>query len=430
MNGRDDARAATPAAHAPLADAATVAGAHALTWLVAGNAVGLLLAVLLAWPAAGDLLGALTYGRWVPVHLDVQLYGWTSLPVVGLLLRWVAREDARGRLSRLAVHAWSAAVLAGAVSWLAGGSSGKLFLEWSGASRVALVVAMALLEAALVVALLRRPRERWTRADVLPALVVTALAPLPGVLAWATSPDVYPAINPDSGGATGGSLMGSTLGMVAIVALVPLLAAHFGAFLLLDHGNHSHHEPAQIVGLASVAIWIPLLARHLSAFEWPHGARRWLAALAAWGVALVATGLVAFLPGLLERAKFTDSLVGHAHVALAGFVTTLGVVVLVALDPSGPLARAVDDRLAFVAWHAGLATHVVALGALGVIEQADAGALLRPDPGVNGLLALRVASGAVMLLASLRWASRAWAALAVATGSGRACEAAPAELAA
>ncbi len=63
---------------------ATAVCRHNLGWLVAANLVGLLLAVLLLWPGLNDLLAPLTYGRWVPLHLDWQLYDWCSLPLVGV----------------------------------------------------------------------------------------------------------------------------------------------------------------------------------------------------------------------------------------------------------------------------------------------------------------------------------------------------------
>ena len=53
---------------------------HALGWLAFGNAVGLYLALLLMEPRLQA--GIWTYGRWVPVHLNAQLYGWTALPLV------------------------------------------------------------------------------------------------------------------------------------------------------------------------------------------------------------------------------------------------------------------------------------------------------------------------------------------------------------
>ena len=43
---------------------------HSLGWLVAANVVGVWLGVTLLWPEMGDRLAPLTFGRWVPLHLD------------------------------------------------------------------------------------------------------------------------------------------------------------------------------------------------------------------------------------------------------------------------------------------------------------------------------------------------------------------------
>ena len=430
-------------AHATPPAAERLAAMHALAWLVAGNLVGLLMAVLLLAPQAGAVLGPLTWGRWAPVHLDLQLYGWASLPLVALLLSWYLPGARAGRLPALAVHAWSAAVLLGAISWLAGGSSGKLFLEWSGGARWMLAAAMGLLAVALLVAFLRRDRSESRALQVAKGALLAALLPVPAILFWSASPEVYPSINPDSGGATGGSLLGSTLGIVALVAGTPLLlhlrprrlavalrtfaliGLHFGLFLLLDHGDHSHHEPLQVAALASLLVWLPLLRAHLREFDWPPTARRWLLAAGAWALVLVATGLFAFLPGVLERWKFTHSLVGHAHVALAGFVSAWNLLVLVVLDRGGAIARSLDGRRSFVLWNAGLVAHLVALFALGALEASSPGGLLRPGALPDALLTLRVAGGAVQLIASWRWLTGAWKALAAAESGDAA--AAPAE---
>ena len=42
--------------------------------------------LLLVHPQLGDALGEYTYGRWAALHLNWQLYGWCSLPLVGVLL--------------------------------------------------------------------------------------------------------------------------------------------------------------------------------------------------------------------------------------------------------------------------------------------------------------------------------------------------------
>ena len=121
----------------------------ALGWLAAGCAVGLLLALLLAWPDGNALLAPLTYGRWVPVHLDLMLYGWTALPLVGLLLRVYLSGASERRAGRIALAGWSGALGAGALALLAGRSSGKLFLEWNGPAEAFFLAALVLLWIAL-----------------------------------------------------------------------------------------------------------------------------------------------------------------------------------------------------------------------------------------------------------------------------------------
>jgi len=186
------------------------------------------------------------------------------------------------------------------------------------------------------------------------------------------------------------------------VAVVALLAAHFAVFALLGHGDRSHHEPAQVAGLASLVAWPVLLTVHLRRFAWPAASRRWLYALGAWGTFLVATGLADFLPGALDHLKFTNALVAHAHVAMAGLVTSLNAVVLITLSPaaaSHPLA----GRRSFLAWNAGSLVLVTALMALGIVEGLRPGVLFRDEAAVTALYGVRWAAGALMLAASAVW---------------------------
>ena len=101
---------------------------HSLGWLVAANLVGVWLAVVILWPAVGDAIAPLTYGRWVPLHLDWQLYGWCALPLVGGLLAWCLdpHHPQVGRHVHLALGAWSLALVLGEVAWLGGTTSGRL----------------------------------------------------------------------------------------------------------------------------------------------------------------------------------------------------------------------------------------------------------------------------------------------------------------
>jgi cytochrome c oxidase cbb3-type subunit 1 len=243
---------------------------------------------------------------------------------------------------------------------------------------------------------------------------------------FATNRSTYPPYNPDSGGATGGSLLGSSLAVVAIFYLTPvamrlrprhgwraelpgvvLLALHFAWFAALDHGNRSHHEWLQIVSLASLLVWPLILTRFFRRFDWPSGSRPWLASLLVWGTLLVATGVPMFLPGVLERIKFTSVLVGHAHLAMAGMCSSYVFLVLIGLLCRTGLAALFSDRLSFGLWHAGNALHIASLVALGWLEGRDAGALFEPAGMALALPALRVVAGVVVAAATTRWLAAA-----------------------
>lgn len=393
---------------------------HALGWLVAANVVGGWLAALLLWPELSGGAGMLTYGRLMPLHMNWQLYGWCSLPLVGVLAAWIlAPDDAVGaRQARWAVRAWSAALALGGVSWLAGVTSGKLFLDWSGWARPLLPVAMLGLWSVLGAALWAR-RGRLSRGALAArgaALAVLLAVPL--TLYWAAGREVYPRVNPDSGGATGASLLGSTLGIVALGGWVPwalglkrgagrrrarrVFWAAFGGALLVyaatDRGHASHHAVAQIAALGTLLIWVPLLWVYFRAFAWPAAAWRWLAAAFAWWTLLVASGWMVFWPGVSERFKFSHLLVAHAHLAMAGAVTSLGAALLVALGcgPGG-------GRPGFWVWQGASAVHVGTLVSIGILETANAGEFFIGAGWVDALFAVRLTSGVAMAGASVVW---------------------------
>lgn len=414
MNGRD-------AAPSP-ALARTIAR-HSYGWLLAANLVGVWLALVLLWPAAGDALAPLTYGRWVPLHLDWQLYGWSALPLVGALLAWCSRPGDAGAVTpaRIALVAWSAVLALGGLTWLAGGVSGKLFLDWSGAARPLLPAAMGLLWLVLA----RLVAGAWGAFSpggrALRVAGLAALLPVPALLYWSMGREVYPAVNPDSGGATGAALLGSTLGIVTIFLLLPFLlrlapqgsrrrqgaiGAALGAswlvFAAIDHGNTSNHALTPIVALGLLGLWIPLLGVSWRGFAWPAAARPWLAAALAWWALLVASGWAAFLPGISEAMKFTHGLVGHAHLAMAGVVTSVNGLILTTL------AGRDAGRGAFWRWQAGCAIQVLALSVLGALETERSGELFRSAGWTQALFALRLGGGLLMLDASGRWWRDAW----------------------
>jgi cytochrome c oxidase cbb3-type subunit 1 len=387
---------------------------HSMGWLVAANAVGLLLAVLLLWPGLNDPLAPLTYGRWMPLHLNWQLYGWCALPLVGVLYRFYLPDDDRAAFAaRFALGCWTAGLLFGGLTWLAGRVSGKAFLDWNGAARSLWTLAGLV----LWLVLLRQAGRRNPRLPGWAWALLIALGAVPFVLYWAAGPGVYPAVNPDSGGPTGASLLGSTLGVIAIFGLLPWLLrlervagtraqwSYAGAFALslllyagLGKGNTSHRQTEQIAGLGSLAVWIPLVWFYARSFVWAPATRSWLAAAFAWWLLLVLTGWIGFLPGFSERVKFTNVLVAHAHLALAGLVTSLHVALLLQLGP-GRAPRAGS----FWLWQLGCAAQLVALFWLGWRESAEPALLYGRGGPADLAYGLRLLGGGAMFAASVDW---------------------------
>lgn len=401
----------------------TAAG-HSLAWLLIANCVGLLLATLLLFPGLNGSLGEWTYGRWMPVHLNLQLYGWCSLPLVAWLLKaYRVADTPAARWSRPALWAWSAALAFGAVSWLTGHTGGKLFLDWQGYARVLFPLATFMLWLVLAWAL----RSQWSseqshsRAERFAKIFgLIVLLSVPATLYWAADPKIYPPVNPDTGGPTGASLLESTLGIVSVLLLLPygcgrqlrggkeflviawgLFAFEIALSLSLGRANASHRLPMQFLGLGSLLPWIALMPLYFNSFNWPDHSRLWLRALLVWWGILLASAWTIFLPGLLDRFKFTDGLVGHSHMAMAGFVSSMNIFLLVNL--LGEKHRVFDSRWAFAAWHAGALGYLIAMFLAGSIEGRNPAFSFVPGEMRDGIYLFRLVCGALMTAAALHW---------------------------
>lgn len=401
-----------------------IAAWHSLGWLYVANLIGVWLAVLLLYPNAGRWMGEWSYGRWTPVHLNFQLYGWMALPLVAWAIR-IYRAD-RGPIatwSRAALVLWSLALTVGGFSWLNGNSSGKLFLDWSGFARIFFPLAILFLWLVLAIAYAQAWREPDNRSVLvrsakLVGLVVLLLVPF--LLYIASNPAVYPAVNPDTGGPTGASQLESTLIVVLILLLLPygltrrratgrkwivaawiILAVEGLLCLGLGRADVSHHRPVQFISLASLMVWVPLVPAYFNAFDWPRSTRIWRMATLAWWAVLVPTGWAFFLPGILDRLKFTDGLVGHSILAMAGFVSSLLILILAVL--LGKDGDVFNSRWAFVAWHGGALAYVVLFFFAGWKEGADPTFTIVPSTARNVLYAVRLGLGLAMTAASAEW---------------------------
>ncbi len=397
---------------------------HSLFWLVVANSIGVLIALLLLFPGINGLLGEWTYGRWIMVHMNLMLYGWSSLPLAGFLFRVYGTE--RGPLAawcRPALWAWSAALIAGSLSWLSGHSSGKLFLDWSGFARIVFPLAMLALWLLLALSFLRQwnqPGGRGWAARSGRIVGLILLLAVPVVMYLASSPAVYPYVNPDTGGPTGQSQLESSLMVVAMLLLLPfgltrrrtgssrvlvlgwaVLLAESALCFALGRRDISHRSPAQFLSLGSLLVWIPLIPAYFAAFNWRPETHRWRLAFYAWWGALVLTGWLLFLPGLLDHFKFTDGLVGHSFVAMAGFTSSLLIFVMVQILGEG--GWIFNRTRSFYAWNIAVVGYIVIMTVAGWWEGYDPAFTIVPGVARNGLYALRLVSGIAMLLASLDW---------------------------
>ncbi len=410
----------------PRQDSRAVANAawHSLFWLVVANAVGVLIAILLLFPALNKQLGEWTYGRWMMVHMNLELYGWTSLPLVGFLFKvYGADRGPTANWCRPVLWLWSAALGAGAFSWLSGHSSGKLFLDWSGYTRVLFPDALQALWLLLVIALIKR----WRDSEEIPAAALAAkmaglviLLAVPFVIYIASSPNSYPPVNPNTGGPTGASQLESSLAIVAILLMLPFGIAHrkpeksrtiAGSWLVLaaesilcvalGRADVGHRLPAQFLSLGSILVWLPLVPAYYSAFEWRLETRRWRLAFLWWWSAMVVTGWAFLLPGVLDHFKFTDGLVGHSFVAMAGFTSSLIIFVMVQL--LGEDGWIFNRTRPFYWWHGSVIAYVLLMTASGWREGFDPTFTIAPGVERNILYALRLITGILLLAASLDW---------------------------
>ncbi len=392
---------------------------HSFAWLCLANVVGVLLALLLCVPQVGLFFGELTYGRWVSVHLNWQLYGWTSLPLIAWLFSVYEMDRApRARAwGRAAVSLWSLALVSVALSCLMGQTSGKIFLDWKGFSLGAFLFAQVVLWISLERSF-RANRGMWQGGAYHWRLVVLiGLLMVPISLWFASSPRTYPPIDPTTGGPTGASLLGSTLIVVAMMLLLPqtlclsgtprhgrwltgLWLAEFVLFLLLEWRGGTHHERVQIGGLALLIPWVFLIPRWWRCFIWSQGSLFWLRAVLCWWAALVITGWLEFLPGVLDRMKFTNGLVAHSHLAMAGFTSSY-VLLLIAI--LGVEARMRQLRSGALWWNAAVGVYVMAMLICGWWEGAEYSWMTEMPLWRQGLYGIRLFSGIAMALVSWRW---------------------------
>ncbi len=410
------------ATHATARNIFVLTAWHALAWLTFANAIGVLLAVMLLCPATNRLFDTFTYGRWINVHLELELYGWSSLPLLAFLFRVYAVDSPAGRESATAAWVrpvlwiWSTALAVGTLTWITGHTSGKLFLDWTGYSRILFPLAVFTVWLLLAYAFASTPQS--ARFAKLICLALLLLVPI--LLYVSASPNLYPPINPATGGPTGASQLESTLVVVAILLLLPfgltsrkaqrsravtaswvIFAAESLLCLSLGRADVSNHRPTQYISLASLLVWIPLIPAYFAAFAWHPHTRRWRIAFLWWWALLVLTGWALFLPRVLDHFKFTDGLVGHSLMAMAGFISAL--LLFVQVELLGDSGWIFNRTWSFHAWNFGVLAYVVLMFIAGWREGSNPAFTILPGAARNLLYTGRLFVGVLMFLASAQW---------------------------
>ena len=372
----------SPKPSGPADQGVSTAVKHALGWLVAGNAVGLYLSLLLLKPEWQ--LGVLTYGRWVPVHLNVQLYGWTALPLVAWLFQMYEVDRSKvAAWAPAAVWGWTAALAMGAMHWLSGRTGGKIFLDWKDGALWAFVVALVLLWLVLAGSWKERANG-WSRLRWKISLGgLLGLALVPAAIILTASPATYPPVDRLTGGPTGSSLLGSSLIVVGLMLLLPRVAAADGTgragrgtwayfifcwlfFGVAEAVGGTHFDWWQNVSLLLMPPWAWLLARDWAGFSWLRASRGWRTAMFGWWGLLVVTAYLMYFPWILDRIKFTQGLVAHSHLAMAGFTTSFCALLAVLLT-----GRRVGGFVTISIWQISVALMIITLAAMGWHEGAE-----------------------------------------------------------
>jgi cytochrome c oxidase cbb3-type subunit 1 len=402
-----------------------VVATHSLAWLTVANLVGIWLALLLVWPRLGGITGAWSYGRWMPLHMDWQLYGWCALPLLGLIVKHFWANDTQSpAVAQTLFLLWGSALLVGGGSWLSGQAAAKPFLNWTSGARWYFALILCIGWAYLALGWWKqRKASQSVRWQLTLAIVLFALACVPIAIFLTSSAKVYPPVDPTSGGATGHSLLASTLGLVALLGLLPhwglglqrrrkfplgilygiIFALAGGLYTRIEHGNASNTALNQVVGLGSLFVWPPLIASYWRGFEWSASSRLWRKAFLFWWALLTLTGWITFLPPFLDILKFTNGLVAHAHLAMAGAVTALNMILLQELGDDPTTRRTLSHRTPFLMWNFALFAMCAGLFVQGFREGLDPAELFTFAPVTATIYFMRLICGLAMTLVSVFW---------------------------
>jgi cytochrome c oxidase cbb3-type subunit I len=164
----------------------------AVLWLLLGSLAGLMSSLKMHWPDWLVIDAWLTFGRIRPAHLNMVIYGWSSLAGVGIALwllpRLLRTELIGGRYAVAGAVVWNVGVASGIASILLGYSTGLEWLEFPHPVALLLLVGGALMGVPLILTLRhRRVKHLYVSVWYLSA----ALLWFPFLYAVANAPGVH-----------------------------------------------------------------------------------------------------------------------------------------------------------------------------------------------------------------------------------------------
>ncbi len=403
---------------------------YSLGWLFAANLVGIWISILLIWPTIGNIIQPLSYGRWMPLHMEWQLYGWCSLPLLGILLKIYFLPNQKGILDcKVIFNAWSVALVIGGISWLSGNVSGKLFLNWHGFSRILFSLTLVLVWSILVSHVyyeykysldIKTISTKYFR--ILKVLFLLVMLAIPVMIYVSSSNKSYPPVNPESGGATGHNLLLSTTMIMIIFAGIPYFLKCeikknskplklFSAYIIIclitysfiSHGNASNRSLDQIIGMGILLLSIPILSIFYLSFQWHANSKKWMTAFIAWWGVLTLTGFLTFLPEILVKQKFTNALVAHTHLAMAGMLTSINILILLNLSRDCKISSPLQSHRLFSLWQYGCLIYVCSMSLLSWLEAMQPDIIFQLHKVTIVNYTVRLIAGSMMTLSSLLW---------------------------
>ena len=414
-------------------------------WFAVGASYGLISAISLTAPEFFNNIPWLVFGRTRPIHINTIVYGFATgvllgagLHYVPALLRTRLWSEPLGWLGFLF---WQITILSGPLTFSFGWSQGREYAEYLWIFDVSLVISVALLLFNMLKTLqYREENTLYVSVWYFVAMLVWTCGVYPiGNVMWRPATGAMPGIL-DSVFLWfyGHNLPGLVLTPLALGAAYYVLPritktplwSHtlslFGFWLLVALYSHigGHHilqapipnwlkvysvtdSMAMVIPVAVVLVNLGLTARGRGALLLRDPAGRFVLAGIAWYLITCIQGPFQSLPSVQTVTHFNNWTVGHAHIAIAGFVGFIALGTLWHVLPLSCGRRLYSERLVnlqFGLMLAGLAGFFAVLTVAGLIQGSawkNGETVYRVLPELSPYLALRTMLGVLILASSL-----------------------------